>query len=417
MTSRILQDLSSVLAGRENAIIDQWWERTCAAPEITSASHLTREEFKDNIAAALKGLRDYLLGRELDDGMDRNIAEHGYNRWKQSFHLGELIRDWSHLQAVLIDEFSRFLADRGAADADRAEAFRRLAAFIAHSTTSSVEEYERLRQSQAASVFQDLRRLREREQLEVQQRSQALREYAHDMRGSLAALAGAGSVLSMAGIDPQQMENLADMIDSGVRAIAEMLETLLQLSRLEAGLEGIQLESVRVQQLGDELGKLLRPLADQQALELIIDGEQDLEVETDRAKLRRVLQNLLVNALKYTEQGSVSLRWKRLGGEPDRWCLIVEDTGPGLQGETGSAVAQAWNDPDLIQKPPQSVEAASETEGWTGEGIGLLIVRRLCEMLDIVVEMESETGVGTRFTLTVPINYTHRSGREAPNTP
>lgn len=100
-------------------------------------------------------------------------------------------------------------------------------------------------------------------------------------------------------------------------------------------------------------------------------------VQGDSIKLQRIVQNLLLNAIKYTRQGGVRLEWS--GGSTSRqWQLSVTDTGPGLS-TSGGQVA--------------------------GEGIGLLIVRQLCTLLDGQLRLEESPKAGSRFTVILPQRY------------
>ncbi len=115
----------------------------------------------------------------------------------------------------------------------------------------------------------------------------------------------------------------------------------------------------------------------QKGLVLQKSGPDRLAVWGDSMKLNRIAQNLLLNAIKYTKQGSVSIGWQP-GSDDNHWDLIIADTGPGL-----------------------SVSPSADR----GEGIGLTITRQLCQLLDGHLHVDSQPGVGTRFTLTFPTRY------------
>ena len=125
----------------------------------------------------------------------------------------------------------------------------------------------------------------------------------------------------------------------------------------------------------------VRPLADERGLWLEGEGDSSLIVDGDSVKIHRIAQNLLLNALKYTTTGGVRVQW---GDAPtvDNWQLTITDTGPGLE----------WT---------------GQPEGHvsSGEGIGLMIVRQLCDLLGGQMDVVSEAGVGTRFQLIFPRHY------------
>lgn len=111
-----------------------------------------------------------------------------------------------------------------------------------------------------------------------------------------------------------------------------------------------------------------------------------------------IAQNLLVNALEHTSHGEVRLIWKR---DAIRWLLQVRDTGPGMQDQLGLRVAQELDHRDADRYP----ELRDAPFAYSGEGIGLSIVKRLCGLLDVEVALSLRRGQGTDFTVKFPLGY------------
>jgi signal transduction histidine kinase len=148
-------------------------------------------------------------------------------------------------------------------------------------------------------------------------------------------------------------------------------------------------------------------------------------VEGDAVKAQRIAQNLLLNALKYTLRGGVTVSWgDSRPNDPNRWMLCVTDTGPGLHTGSGAPIAgaleAATEEARQIDEPVHtgSKGAADDTTSQSaaaldahrvhqerGEGIGLAIVKRLCELLDASIEMDSTPGEGTAFRVVFPRSY------------
>jgi signal transduction histidine kinase len=137
-------------------------------------------------------------------------------------------------------------------------------------------------------------------------------------------------------------------------------------------------------------------------------------------KIHRIAQNLILNAVKYTQQGGITVTWgDSRTDDPKRWVLGIADTGPGFHTESGKPLAAALEAlPSQATTTPGERETASvlgnlsvggtETRslsGEPGEGIGLSIVKRLCEMLDATVEVHSVADVGTRYRIFFPRHY------------
>jgi len=145
-------------------------------------------------------------------------------------------------------------------------------------------------------------------------------------------------------------------------------------------------------------------MAEERSLSLAMDGPEGLPVEGDSVKVRRIAQNLLLNALKYTQVGGVVLSWGVTAASDDRrWWLSVEDTGPGFHADPGAPLAGA-----LAQAPGAPAGAdddARPVHQPPGEGLGLAIVKRLCELLDASIELESEIDKGTTVRVLLPVRY------------
>jgi signal transduction histidine kinase len=146
-----------------------------------------------------------------------------------------------------------------------------------------------------------------------------------------------------------------------------------------------------------------------------------LEVEGDRIKTLRVAQNLLLNALRYTRQGGVTVQWEAHGtAERPRWQISIADSGPGITQTTTAPIAQALEEATReAHRAGDEPQTRSHAEGAVpleardsqapvpvahGEGIGLAIVKRLCELLEATLELESRP-VGTTFRVSLPRKY------------
>lgn len=402
--SRMLDELADHLRTHQERIVEEW-DRGCKSDEaLAVASTLTRAEFRNNIPAAIAGLCA-VIRRGPDDGLidfiREQVAKHGHHRWKQGFSLRQLIRDWGHLNRVLIITIQDFFrAQQGETADEQRCAMDRLAVFITEATSNSVRRFDDLRRSEAAALAHDLRDTKSRFEQITKARGDLLREAAHDIRGGLSAIAGASAVLKLG--EPQSLSELLDVLDQGVNSVLEMLNSLLELSRLEAGAETLEMQTVDVAKLLMDLAAEWRPKATAKSLELTTSGPQEAIVRTDPSKVRRIAQNLLANALQYTTEGEVGLSWE-LGSL--NWTLRVTDTGPGIQDVQGSAIAREMDHQDRDREHPMQ----AGPQAYSGEGIGLTIVKRLCDMFDASISLDSAAGRGTCFTIEIPLRVADES--------
>lgn len=199
---------------------------------------------------------------------------------------------------------------------------------------------------------------------------------------------------------------------------------VMNLARLQAGHEARHVKPFDAAEVLRELCESMRSLAEERGLPLDMDGPAELLVEGDAVKVRRIAQNLLINALKYTERGGVHVTWgDSRKNDANRWMLRVEDTGPGFHAGPGAPMAGALEEATegarQVDRNARGAPAAPTAESSSpvndpdprpvhqerGEGIGLSIVKRLCELLDASVEMESNPGHGTIFRIVFPRRY------------
>jgi signal transduction histidine kinase len=197
-----------------------------------------------------------------------------------------------------------------------------------------------------------------------------------------------------------------------------LLDDVTSLARLQAGREHRQLERIDIAPLLHDLCDGMRELADQRHLFLRCTGLASFLVETDAIKTRRIAQNLILNAIKYTHRGGLTVGWG--DSTPDdakRWVLTISDTGPGLHTGSSASLTAALEDatqgahgvdpeaPEPAAERGEAKTAAPAAHAEAGEGIGLSIVKRLCELLDATIEIESDESTGTTFRILIPRQY------------
>jgi signal transduction histidine kinase len=224
--------------------------------------------------------------------------------------------------------------------------------------------------------------------------------------------------------DDDRRRALSQMLHRSVESLRVLLTDLLDLSRLEAGEERRNLSHFDAAALLRQYCDSVRPLAVERNLFLKAEGPQALLVQGDAVKVQRVAQNLILNALNATSQGGVRVSWEgRTVSGIAQWLLCVQDTGPGFQRHSPAApletaLREATEEAHAADARGRTAEPApltaptlrSQSEPGavsvsTGEGIGLSIVKRLCELLDASLELETSPGDGTTFRVVLPRGY------------
>jgi CheY-like chemotaxis protein/two-component sensor histidine kinase len=168
-----------------------------------------------------------------------------------------------------------------------------------------------------------------------------------------------------------------------------LLGALLDISQLDANTLLLRPQYVQLSDLCMNLENEFKGAIADRNLRLLVSAEQDLWVHTDPEQLKRLLRNLLENAVKYTREGSVTLR---AYGDRGRAVLSVSDTGPGIPHDKHEAVFQEFVQ---LHNP--------ERDRRHGLGLGLAIVRRLVQLLDADLKFESEVGRGTTVAIELPV--------------
>ncbi len=176
-------------------------------------------------------------------------------------------------------------------------------------------------------------------------------------------------------------------VDASLEAVEDILSALLDISRLDAGAIKPEFSIFRIDTLIEALANEFSPVAEAKGIALKV-VRSSLSVRSDRRMLRRVLQNFLSNAIKYTRRGRVLIGCRRVGNQ---LRIEVHDTGPGIPDNQRERVFMEF----------QRLEQTSHES--PGLGLGLSIVQRMAHMLDHPVELTSRPGSGTRISIAVPI--------------
>jgi signal transduction histidine kinase/ActR/RegA family two-component response regulator len=241
---------------------------------------------------------------------------------------------------------------------------------------------------QVATVTQALREKKEEAELATQAKSRFLAAASHDLRQPIHALGMFVARLSQLQHDAPT-RHLVDSLEASVRAIQNLLDGLLDISRLEARAVQIKLQDFPLQELFERVGQDMAPLAQDKGLRLRIRPSL-LWVRSDAALLYRILLNLLGNALRYTDKGGVLVAC-RPTADPAQVSIEVWDSGLGIAPEHQQAVFK-----EFFQLGNPGRQRAK------GMGLGLSIVQRSCDLLNHPLQLSSRLGVGTRVRLMVP---------------
>lgn len=228
----------------------------------------------------------------------------------------------------------------------------------------------------------------ERDQI-ARQREDFVSRLAHDLRTPLVAADRMMSLFqqgALGELSPEMLDAIATMARSN-QNLLQMVNTLLEVYRYEAGRKSLTFSPVDMRELVQEVTQELAPLATEKnlLLDLQIQESGNEKILGDRLELHRVITNLIGNALKFTDKGSVCVR---LGSEGNWVVVDVEDTGSGMSAEEQITIFERFRQGNHRR---------------SGSGLGLYLSRRIVEAHAGSIDVKSELGKGSTFTLRLPL--------------
>ena len=272
-------------------------------------------------------------------------------------------------------------------------AFNEMAEAVAFRHSAQVQAEDRL---QALNVtLEDRVEERTRELVAANRaKAQFLANMSHELRTPMTAILGYSELLNTGDLSPTEQHEFLDSIQHSGKSLIGIIDDILDLARIEADQLPMQKMDCSVQQIVEEVMAVARIAAAKKGLNLRVAYSLPVPatIGTDASRLRQILVNLVGNAVKFTEQGEVSLtvRSSESAERTARWQFVVSDTGIGIPTDKLAEVFQPFFQVD-----------SSHTRLYGGTGLGLAICQRLTKSLDGRLEVASELGRGSTFTLTI----------------
>ncbi|MDP1749793.1 MAG: response regulator [Reyranella sp.] len=253
------------------------------------------------------------------------------------------------------------------------------------------------RSSELAETVTELQVARDQAMEASRTKSSFLANMSHELRTPLNAIIGLTELMSENAArfgTEKAVEPLRRVLRAG-RHLLNLINSILDLSKIEAGKLDLTLERVTIQPVLEEVLGLAKPLAETNKNELVLECTEEIGViRTDSMRLRQILLNLLSNACKFTKAGKVVLKVARVQDAAGQWVeFAVSDSGIGMTEEQLGRLFQEFMQAD-----------ASTTRQFGGTGLGLAITRRLCQLMGGDVAVTSTPGKGSTFTVRLPAN-------------
>lgn len=268
---------------------------------------------------------------------------------------------------------------------------------IIHFTPSSIEPFMAMifvfalvLASRYAQVFTDLEKAHSKLLILDKMKDDFLATTSHELKTPLHGIMGIAETIMDGNLGPvtsQQMHNLAIIRDEAER-LNTMVSDILDFSKLRAGKVDLFFERISLKQVAATVVSLLTPEAAKKKLSLILKNSQPCEIIADRNRVRQILINLVGNAIKFSESGTITVA---VEPAPDAVSITVSDEGPGID---AAKIDEIWV-PFVQAENPDSRRSG-------GTGLGLPITKYLVELHGGSIRVESEKGKGTSFIVTLP---------------
>lgn len=253
--------------------------------------------------------------------------------------------------------------------------------------------------AQAALALQSLRFQRELEEKRAAaeqaslQKSRFLAAVSHDVRTPANAISLLAELIERCSDDPErihQVPKLARDLGGNARSMIDLVSDVLDLTRFDTGISDLEISEFCLTELLDDEMRQSSPVAENKGIQLRVEMPvESLQMRSDRTKLKRVIGNLVGNAIKFTEHGEVRLHGEF--PEDGSFTLHVTDTGVGIPSDK---VESIFDEFFQLQNPERNREK--------GAGLGLAICRRLLDSLGCELHVKSLVGVGSTFTIRMP---------------
>lgn len=392
-------DFSQALVSKIDTIVEIWIETVRQDDGIETAKELTYKGIKDSLPIVLQAIARMLSPSEDNDikTLVEKSLEHGTLRAKQGYDAEEMAREYRLLRWVIFSILEEDLLKGSPAEVIRACRLidtgldEVIARCFKSYTEERLREFEDL-QNQLKLTNQELTRL-------VRASKENLSQLAHELKTPLTSIIGYSDLfLRQQESNPEVKDSIPNIghIDKVLkqgRQLLHLINDALEISRYESGKMIVQPSITNVSEVMKNITEMVEPMARAKNIKIIGDWQEFPQlVVTDCLRLQQIVTNLLSNAIRYTESGSIHIQCQML---PDRqWSISITDTGMGIEKDKQVQIFEPYF---------QGADAGTPSYVPYSTGLGLAIVTRLVELLQGRIELESKVGVGSKFTVIFPL--------------
>ncbi|GAB3989971.1 hypothetical protein GCM10028807_16120 [Spirosoma daeguense] len=412
----MLEKIAEYLFNRREPLLNNWRARCSEDPTLSVLDNMTREEFNDRIPILLNILDQRMRQVAEEADASKKAGEHGLHRWHKGYALVDVLTELAHLHNAINDEIGKFASFQEQTLVGVIhEAHRTVASLIQNIIRGSILQFNKLQQVAAVERSANLQRVIDELNELSRQRGEYLRGAAHDLRGNMGIITGAVSLMEQENADDSDREQMLEMLQRNAVQATGLLTELMDLARLEAGEEMLDITRFDASELIRNVVHNSQPLIAGRNIILQADGPESLMIQGDAVKLQRIVQNLIGNAFRNTRSGPISVTW--LHDNQTRWLLSVQDSSSGLPPGAAvwlsEALKPAHETTGVLygsDREPAPIEPGPVPLASTGESVGLFVVKKLCELLNASMDVDTRSSngggpAGTIFRIRFPVDY------------
>ncbi|HYW19194.1 MAG TPA: sensor histidine kinase [Nodularia sp. (in: cyanobacteria)] len=391
-------DFSLFLAENSDIILKKWVTEVIQDKKIESAEDLTYTAIQNHLPEVLKAMVTVLSKSQTSDIQSIVTAswDHGIVRAKQGFDPAEITHEYHLLRMAIFDTVESELLKGTASEIIRS--MRLIDAIIDEAISQCVNSYIEERLQELKQLHSSLVLHNEQLNRLVVANQDHISQLAHDLKHPLSSIIGYSDLfLRQQRKKPELKDNYANIehierVLRNGRQLLRLINDVLEISRFDAGKIQLQPALINVRDLIDNVCEMFQPLANEKKLQMVVDYDSiPQEVVTDEFQLQQIMTNLVSNAIRYTDAGNINIKCHLL--DNNYWSIAVCDTGIGIVPENESKIFE----------PYFRANAKNRSYLPDSTGLGLAIVTRLVKLLKGKIDLVSEVGVGSTFTITMPL--------------
>lgn len=399
-----MEDFSQLLIDNKEKIIERWLKKVCEDSQIESTDGLSRPAIMDHLDHVLIALAT-VLSQDKEDNFQTIVEaslNHGILRAEQGYDASEIAREYHLFRQVIFSSLENFLLKASAAEVIRA--MRSIDSVVDEAIAQCFNSYTQQRIEELENLQNQLSLHNEELSRFVRTSQENLSYLAHELKSPLTSIIGYSDLFLRIQRQKDEvksthgnLEHIDRVLNSG-RKLLRLINNALEISRLESGETKLKLEPINPSELIAEVHNMLKPSLGKKNIEIIVNCENSPKtVVTDALKLQQIVTNLVSNAIRYTESGTIEINCETI--DESKWKIVVADTGIGISEE----------DLPNIFNPYYRVAPNRKSCVIDGTGLGLAIVSQLITIIQGEIKVDSELGNGSTFTVILPLEIGNRA--------